>query len=282
MNRQLLETLSTIYNQVRKIVRKPAQAAVDAATIFVPGAGVARAGYEALKKYRKTRMKPKIKMSSVLRGNLREGAMNADLYDTAKSAWNSVKAAGTKVWQGIKSRAKKPSFLSRPKRLLNIAAKKMQLGSTPAKVGLAAGSTAGMYYNSKKNQDMYESDREKGEERKSDEIEMTKKSFKKEHKKLFKVLKKCKHSDCKKELKKQKKEYKEEIKESFRSRSYIMNLLEASPKTIKQMAMDGYGRPMSGNLKSSINPSAKSAGVSFAKDAKKLRKPNVPGVPNAI
>ena len=56
------------------------------------------------------------------------------------------------------------------------------------------------------------------------------------------------------------------------SRSVMNRLIESSPKSIVQMAKDGYNRPMCGNLRSSINPAAKSAGISFAKEAKKLRK----------
>lgn len=268
VNRQtFLETLYPMYKYLKKALNNP----VDTATAVVPGGIPMRLGYEALKRLKKNKVKPKISMreSNPVAdfASMTSGAMS-----TVKSGYNAVKGAASRGYDALKGGLS--HGVKKAKQAYNIASKKIprKIGNfvSATKPGFKPGLAGGMAYGAMKSRNVEESER--GEK---DEVEMTKKSFKKEHKHLFKVLKKCKHGDCKKELKKQKKEYREEIKESIQSRNLLMSLIESAPKTIAQMAKDGYGRPMLGNLRSSINPSAKSAGVSFAKDAKKLKKSSV-------
>lgn len=139
--------------------------------------------------------------------------------------------------------------------------------------GFKAGVGVGSLYGTKKVYDMSMAESERGEE-----IEMSKKEFGKEHRRLFKVLKKCKDKKCKSELKRQKKEYRDEMKESAFTMDMVISLIESAPVRVSK-APDAFGRPMIGKLRSSAPSSMKTAGTSFAREAKKLRKVQV--APNA-
>lgn len=310
MNRMvLLETLDSLRVYGKKVKRwlDKSENARDAATaIFVPG-GPAIVAAKRWK--RKTKMTPpqtstKIKNSLRLSGKLREvfipqkaiasgvdslQSVGKDMFqpvkDTIKRGASSVGSMGSKLIgkaQDVYRKGRIAVKRTIPRKIGgalqavgrgfgNVASK--LITGTAGKVGAGIGAAWGINKGFKEPENLQASLRIKyGKLREGDdEIEMKKSEFKKEHKHLFKVLRKCKDKMCKKELRKQKSEYKKEMKESFKSRQYLDSLIESSPKRISQIAKDAYGRPMIGNLTSSINPGAKSAGVSFAKAAKQLK-----------